>query len=143
LVMLKYAVRHSGADWTRIRVADAGSPGQMAAAWVAGTGDYLHLQGPVPPAVKGEIVAAVGAGGPPGAFRSLCGARQFEETGAYREFLKLYGQAREWVRTAPPAAVAAAEAPFFPQVPGAALADAVGRYQALGCWDGGIEIPRE
>ena len=28
-------------------------------------------------------------------------------------------------------------------VPAAALADAIRRYQALGCWGGGIEIPRD
>ena len=140
LVMLKYAVRHNGADWNRIHVVDAGTPEQMAAAFRAGTGDYVQLQGPV---VAGEIVAAVGAAGPPVAFSSLCCARRFQETEAYRVFLKAYGQAREWVQRASPEAVAAAEAPFFPQVPVAALVDAIRRYQALGCWDGGIEIPRD
>jgi NitT/TauT family transport system substrate-binding protein len=140
LVMLQYAVRHNGADWKKIRVVDAGAPEEMAAAFGAGTGDYVHLQGPV---VKGEIVAAVGASVPKVAFSSLCCARRFQETPAYQVFLKAYGQAREWVRTAAPEAVAALEAPLFPQVPAAALADAIGRYQALGCWDGGIEIPRD
>jgi ABC-type nitrate/sulfonate/bicarbonate transport system substrate-binding protein len=140
LVMLKYAVRHNGADWNRIRVVDAGTPEEMAALWVAGTGDYVHLQGPV---LAGEIVATVGAAVPPVAFSSLCCARRFQETPAYRMFLTAYGQAREWVRTASPEAVAASEAAFFPQVPGAALADAIRRYQGLACWDDGIEIPRD
>ncbi|HXB75437.1 MAG TPA: hypothetical protein VNY05_44810 [Candidatus Acidoferrales bacterium] len=139
LVMLKYAVRHNGADWSRIRVVDGGSPLEMAALFRAGTGDYVHLQGPT----MSEIVASVGAAVPPVAFSSLCCARRFQETPAYRLFLQAYGLAREWVRTASPEAVAAAEAAFFPQVPAAALADAVRRYQALGCWDGGIEIPRD
>ena len=30
LVMLKYAVRHNGADWSRIQVVDAGSPEEIA-----------------------------------------------------------------------------------------------------------------
>ena len=137
-------MRHNGADWNRIRVVDAGTPEEMAAAWSAGTGDYVQLQGPLVTGVAtAEIVASVGASVPPVAFSSLCCARRFQETDAYRVFLKAYGQAREWVRTASPAAVAAAEAPFFPQVPAAALADAIGRYQTLGCWDGGIEIPRD
>jgi NitT/TauT family transport system substrate-binding protein len=140
LVMLKYAIRHNGVDWNRIRVVDAGTPEQMAATWAAGTGDYVHLQGPV---LAGEIVASVGASVPPVAFSSLCCARPFRKTDAYRVFLKAYGQAREWVRTAPPEAVAEAEAAFFPQVPAAALTDAIRRYQALGCWEGAIEIPRD
>jgi hypothetical protein len=28
-------------------------------------------------------------------------------------------------------------------VPAGLLRDAVARYQALGCWEGGIEIPRD
>lgn len=138
LVMLKYAVRRNGADWNRIRVVDAGTPDQIEAAWAAGTGDYVHLQGPV---VTGDIVAAVGAWVPPVAFSSLCCARPFQETEAYQVFLKAYGQAREWVRTAAPESVAAAESPFFSQTPASALEDAIRRYQALGCWDGGVEIP--
>src|SRR3989442_5810275 len=33
LVMLKYAVRHNGADWAKIKVVDAGSPEKMEAAF--------------------------------------------------------------------------------------------------------------
>jgi NitT/TauT family transport system substrate-binding protein len=140
LVMLKYAIGCNGADWNRIHVVDAGTPEEMAAAWAAGTGDYVQLQAPV---VAGEIVVSVGASVPPVAFSSLCCDRRFQETAGYRVFLKAYGQAREWVRTASPDAVAAAEAAFFPKVPAAALTDAIRRYQALGCWDGGIGIPRD
>jgi hypothetical protein len=57
--------------------------------------------------------------------------------------LKAYGPAREWVRTASPEAVAEAGAPFFPQVPAAALTDAIRRYQMLRCWDGSVGIPRD
>jgi len=140
LVMLKYAVRYNGGEWSKIRVIDAGAPEEMAAAFSAGTGDYVQLQGPV---LSGEIVAAVGAAVPPVAFSSLCCARSFQQTEAYRLFLASYGRAREWVRTAPPESVAATEAGFFPQAPAAALADAIRRYQVLGCWEGGIEIPRD
>ena len=140
LVMLKYAVRHNGADWNRIRVIDAGSPEEMTAAWAAGAGDYVQLQAPV---LSGEVVASVGASVPPVAFSSLCCARRFQETEAYRVFLKAYGEAREWVRTAPPESVAGAETALFPRTPVAALVDAIRRYQALGCWDGGTGISRE
>ena len=140
LVMLKYAIRCNGADWNRIHVIDAGAPEEMTAAWAAGTGDYVQLQAPV---LAGEIVASVGASVPPVAFSSLCCARRFQETAGYRVFLRSYAEAREWVRTAAPESVAEAEAPFFPEVPATALADAVRRYQALGCWEGGIGIPRD
>ena len=140
LVMLKYAIRHNGADWNKIKAIDAGAPAKMEAAFQAGTGDYLHLQGPV---VAGEIVASVGASMPPVAFSSLCCAREYQKTEGYKAFLKTYARAREWVQTAPAEEVAAAEASFFPGIAPELLADTVRRYQAVGCWEGGIEIPRD
>ncbi|MGP8245374.1 MAG: hypothetical protein ACLQVN_12755 [Bryobacteraceae bacterium] len=128
LVMLKYAVRHNGVDWKKIKVVGAGPA------------DYAHYQAPIPP---GEVVASVGAAMPPVAFSSLCCARAYQQTEDYGIFRKAFERAKEWVRSAPPEEVAAAEAEFFPDVPAAALTDAVRRYQALGCWDGGLEIPRD
>ena len=140
LVMLKYAVQKNGADWRRIKVADAGPPDKMEASFRSGAADYVHLQGPV---TAGEIVASVGASMPPVAFSSLCCARAFQSTGAYRAFLATYAKAREWVRTSPAEDVAAAEASFFPGVAPELLAATIARYQALGCWEGGIEIPKD
>ncbi len=128
LVMLKYAVRHNGADWSRIRVIESGAA------------DYTHSQAPI---AAGEIVASVGAAMPPVAFSSLCCARAYQRTEPYRAFLEAYRRAKEWVRTAPAEEVATAEAAFFPETAPDLLADAVKRYQALGCWEGGIEIPRD
>jgi NitT/TauT family transport system substrate-binding protein len=140
LVMLKYALNHNGAEWKRIKVIDAGAPEKMAAAFSTGTADYIHLQGPVG---AGEVIASVGAAMPPVAFSSLCCARSYQNTDGYRTFLKAYERAREWVRTAPADEIAAREAPFFPGVASGILAAAVQRYQAIGCWEGGIEIPRD
>ena len=140
LVMLKYAARQNGVDWNKVKVIDAGMPEKMEAAFRAGTGNYLHQQAPV---AAGEIVAAVGGSVPPVAFSSLCCAREFLKTAPYRGFLETYTRAREWVRSAPAAEVAAAEASFFPQTASELLTDAVTRYQALGCWEGTIEIPRD
>jgi NitT/TauT family transport system substrate-binding protein len=140
LAMLKYAVRHNGAEWDKIRIVDAGTPDAMTAAFHAGKGDFVHLQAPV---TAGEIVVSVGASMPPVAFSSLCCARGFQKTEAYRLFLDAYARAREWVRTAPPEEVAAAEASFFPLIAPDVLTAAIRLYQALGCWEGGLEIPRE
>jgi NitT/TauT family transport system substrate-binding protein len=140
LVMLKYAVRHNGADWDKIRVVDAGTPDKMEAAFRAGRGDYLHLQAPI---LTGEVVVSVGASTPPVAFSSLCCAREYQKTPQFRSFLKVYERAREWVRSAPAEEVATTEASFFPGIPPDALTDAIKRYRDLGCWGGGIEIPRD
>jgi NitT/TauT family transport system substrate-binding protein len=140
LVMLKYAVSHNGADWGKIRVVDAGTPEKMEAAFRAGNGNYVHLQAPI---TAGEVVVPVGACVPPVAFSSLCCTRDYQKTPQYREFLRVYERAREWVRSAPAGEVAARETSFFQGVPSEALTDAIRRYQALGCWGGGIEIPRD
>lgn len=140
LVMLKYAVRHNGADWNKIKVVDAGTPEKMAAAFAAGTGDYVHLQAPFD---CGQVVVSVGASMPAVAFSSLCCKRGFHESETCRVFLKVYERARAWVRTAAPEEVAAAEASFFPRIAPEVLTLAVRRYQELGCWDGGTEIPRD
>ena len=140
LVMLKYAVKHNGADWKKIKIVNAGTPEQMAAAFIAGQADYVHLQAPI---VAGEIVTSVGASTPPVAFSSLCCSRAYQKTAPYQVFLKVFERAREWVRSAPPEEVAAAEAALFPGIPPESLAGAVRRYQALGNWEGGLEIPRD
>ena len=140
LVMLKYAVQHNGADWKKIKVIDAGTPGDMEAAFGAGKADYVHLQGPV---ISGEVVASVGASMPPVAFSSLSCGRGYQKTETYKAFLKVYERAKTWVRTASSQEVAAAEAFFFPLTAPEVLTDAVKSYQALGCWEGGIEIPRD
>jgi NitT/TauT family transport system substrate-binding protein len=140
MVMLKYAVRHNGADWNKIKVIDAGTPEKMEGTFGAGTGEYVHLQAPI---ARGEIVVSVGASMPAVAFSSLCCARAYQRTDPYRAFLETYKRAREWVRTAPAEEVVAAEASFFPLISPTILTAAVKNYQALGCWDGGIEIPRD
>ena len=128
LAMLKYAVRENGVEWKKIKVVRSG------------TADYVHQQAPI---AAGEIVVSVGASMPPVAFSSLCCSREYQKSEGYRVFLSEYAKAREWVRTAPAAEVAQQVSPFFPEVAGERLTEAVQRYQALGCWEGGIEIPRD
>ena len=140
LAMLKFAVRHNGADWSRINVLDAGTPEKMTAAFQSGRGDYVHLQGPV---TAGEIVVSVGASMPPVAFSSLCCSRDFLRSAACGAFRTTYQRTRQWVSSATAAEIASAEAAFFSDVPLELLADTIGRYQSLGCWEGGMEIPRD
>jgi NitT/TauT family transport system substrate-binding protein len=140
LAMLKYAVRHNGAEWARIKTVNPGTPEQMAAAFAAGKGDYVHLQGPV---TAGEIVVSVGASMPAVAFSSLCCSREYQKIAEYQTFLKAFARAKEWSQTAQPEEVAAAEADRFPGIASELLAATIQRYQDLGCWLGGVEIPRD
>jgi len=147
LAMLQYAVYRQGADWGRIRVLDAGTPEQIAEAFRCGEADYAHLQGPAAQHLEHEgagcVAASVGEAMPPVAFSSLLASRRFLETEAGRAFLRAYSRAREWVRATPAQDVAACQASFFPGTPLPALAAAILRYQALGCWEGGLGIPRD
>lgn len=147
LVMLKYAARSNGVEWAQVEAIDAGAPEEMARAFRQGRGAYVHLQSPAAHQLEsdgaGHVVASVGASMPPVAFSSLCCSRAFARTETFRVFLEAYGEARGWVRMAPAAEVARAEAGFFEGYSMDALAAGIGRYQALGCWEGGLDIPRD
>ena len=147
LAMLRYAIRTNGVDWRRIHAIDAGSPEEMQRAFHQNGADYIHLQSPASHQLEaeggGHIVASVGESMPPVAFSSLCCARDFLGTATFRSFLEAFREAREWVRSASPAEVAQKEAGFFPGIAVEVLAASIRRYQALGCWEGGVEIPRD
>ena len=141
LVMLKFAVRSNGAEWSRIKVIDAGTPEKMEAAFRAGTGDYLHMQGPV---ASGEIVASVGAAMPPVAFSSLSCARSLSEDRRLPDLSRraTRGPGNGCNRRRPTRSRRSRRS-SFPNVDRELLASTIGRYQALGCWQGGIQIPKE
>ena len=113
-VMLKYAARSNGVEWAHVDAIDAGAPEEMARAFRQGRGAYVHLQSPAAHQLEcdgaGHVVVSVGASMPPVAFSSLCCSRDFAKTETFRRFVEAYGEAREWVRTAPAEEVARAEA---------------------------------
>lgn len=146
LAMLRYAVRYNNADWSKINVLDRGAPEQMIQAFQSGEGDFVHLQAPGPEILEeanaGWARVSVGAFMPEVAFSTLCCSREFLASQALRAFLPAYTEAREWVRTADPARVAARQAKYFPGISQTALATAIGRYQRLGNWNGSTEITK-
>jgi NitT/TauT family transport system substrate-binding protein len=147
LIMLKYAARLNGVEWTSVNAVDVGTPEEMTRAFRQGRGVYIHLQSPDAHQLEcdgvGHVVNSVGASMPPVAFSSLCCSRSFATTGNFRRFMDAYAEAREWVRTTPAEEVARAEAGFFEGYSMEALVAAIQRYQSLGCWNGGVEIPRD
>ena len=147
LLMLRYAAHSQGVDWSKIEAVDAGTVEEIEAAFRSGLGQYVHQQGPAPQQLekegRGHVVASVGEAMPEVAFSSLLATREFLATDAARAFTKAYREAREWVAEAPPEEIAATETPFFPDIHRDVLAATIGRYQQLGCWRGGIAIPRD
>lgn len=147
LLMLRYACKQQGVDWSKIDVVDAGAVGEMDAAYRDGRGDFVHQQGPAPQQLQHEglahVAASVGAAMPEVAFSSLAATREFLQTDKAKAFTRAYRKSREWVRTADVEEVAFAEAPFFPDVSQHALEHAIEAYRELGCWEGDIVIPED
>jgi NitT/TauT family transport system substrate-binding protein len=142
--MLAYALHKKGVDFSRVNGIDAGAPDAAMAAFRSGQGDYFHEQAPYPQQLEVEghahIVASVGEAIGPVAFSSLAAAPAWLEKPEAVSFVRAFRTAREWVNTADPAEVAAAEQAFFPHVHRAALTRAILYYQKLGCWAGNIAI---
>jgi NitT/TauT family transport system substrate-binding protein len=146
MAMFKYACFKRGLDFKDIVAVDAGSVDRMIAAFRAGEGDYIHLQGPGPQQLEhdgvGHIVAAVGDPIGPCAFSSLAATREWLQSDAAKAFMRGYRKARAWLLATPATEVAKAEAPFFPGTDLAVLAATIAAYQRLGNWSPHVEITR-
>ncbi len=147
LFMLKYCAQRNGVEWSRIHVIDAGHTSQLEAAFRCGTGDYVHEQGPEPQQLEreglGYVVASVGEAMPPVCFSTLMASRSFLKTDAAKAFMRAFRKAREWASQGPAAEIACATTRFFPKYGTEVLAEAIARYQKLGCWDGDAGISPE
>lgn len=145
--MLKYGLHLKRVDWNRVQMINAGSPEEMDAAFRAGTGDFVHLQGPAPQQLEkdgiGKIVAALGEVIPPVAFSSLMAMRDFLDTAAAKAFMRAYRRALRFVIESPADRVAEVEVDFFPGVSRDVLAASISRYQKLGNWRLDPAITRE
>ena len=145
--MLRYGAHREGVDLADVDDIASGGGGEMVAQWKNGEGDYFHEQGAFPQQLEhdgaGHIVASVGEAVGPVAFSSLVCRWDGLDTDDARRFAAAYRTTREWVNTADPAEVARAEASFFPDMAESAIAAAVGFYQKVGTWDGGITVEED
>ncbi len=146
LAMFKYACHKAGLDDNAIEAVDGGGAADMDAAFRAGTGDYIHQQGPAPQQLQhdglGQVVAALGPVIGPCAFSSLAARRDWLDTDMARAFMRAYRKTRAYVNETPAAEIARAEQPFFPEVDPAVLTETIAAYQSLGCWSPHVEITR-
>jgi len=144
LAMFKYACRKQGIDIADVDMVDAGNTNEMIAAFRAGEGDYIHLQGPAPQQLEhdgdGHVVASVGQAIGPVGFSSLAALPTWLDTDMAAAFMRAYRQARAWLLETPAADVARAERDFFPDIDPEVLAATIGYYQRLGCWTPHVEI---
>ena len=147
LAMFKYACKRQGLDYESIDSIDAGNVGEMDAAFRAGTGDYIHQQGPAPQQLEhdgaGTVVGGLGDAIGPCAFSSLAATREWLETDMARAFTRAYARARLWINETPAAEIAAVEREHFPDIDQTVLAGTIEAYQKLGNWSPHVEITRE
>jgi NitT/TauT family transport system substrate-binding protein len=146
MAMFKYACFKKGLDFAAIQAIDAGSTDKMIAAFRAGDGDYIHLQGPAPQQLEhdkvGHVVTSVGDAIGPCAFSSLAATRAWLATDMAKAFMRAYRKARAWLLATPAAEVAKAEAPFFRDIDQPVLTATIATYQKLGNWSPHVEITR-
>jgi NitT/TauT family transport system substrate-binding protein len=146
MAMFKYACFKRNLDFGAITAVDAGPVDKMIAAFRAGEGDFIHLQGPGPQQLQhdkaGHVVASVGDAIGPCAFSSLAATRAWLASDMAKAFMRAYRKARAWLIATPAAEVARAEAPFFAGSDPAVLEATIAAYQGLGNWTPHVEITR-
>ena len=146
LAMFKYACHKMGLDYASIDAIDAGDVDEMDKAFRAGTGLYIHQQGPAPQQLEhdgvGHVVASVGKAIGPNAFSSLASTRDWLETDMAKAFMRAYKNSRAYVNETPAEDIAKAETAYFPDIDIDVLTATIKTYQGLGCWSYHSEITK-
>ena len=147
LAMFRAALRDRGVDARKVKLIDAGEPAGIEAAFRAGQGDFVHMQGPTPQLMEreglGRVVASVGATVGPVAFSSLCARPAWLATGEARAFMRVFRRARLDAVEAPAAELARQIASFLPNVPLEVLGRTIAMYQSIDAWRGDVTITPE
>ena len=144
--MFKYACHKAGIDFAKLKLICPGGPAEIDKVFRAGQGQYVHQQGPFPQQLQadgvGYIVGQVGPVIGPCGFSSLAATREWLKTDLAKAFMRAYRKTRIYMSEAPPAQIARAEKPYFPDIEEKVLADCIATYQKLGCWTPHVEITR-
>ncbi len=144
--MFQFGCHRMGLDYDNIEAIDAGGPDEMEAAFRAGTGDYVQLQGPAPQQLQhdgvGHVVASVGKTVGLCAFSSLAATPAWLETDMAAAFTRAYRKARAYTIETPAADIARAAESFFPNIAHSILTETIATYQAMDCWTSHLDITR-
>ena len=144
MTMFKYACFKAGIDMNKIKIIDAGNGGEMDKAYRAGTGQFIHQQGPAPQQLEadgvGHVVTALGPVIGACGFSSLAARPEWLESEEAKAFTRAYIKTRNYMNDASAAEIAAAEKPLFPTIDEAVLADCINTYQNMGVWTRHIDI---
>jgi len=144
LAMLRYALHLAGVEFEQLTVLDAGGVDAMDAAFRAGTGNYIHQQGPYAQQLEADglarVVVAVGEIIGPVAFSSLCATPDWLGTDMARAFMRAYVRGREAARDWPAEEIGRVILPMLPGISPPVLTATIASYQKLGCWEGPARI---
>ena len=144
MTMFKYACFKAGIDMNKIKIIDAGNGGEMDKAYRAGTGQFIHQQGPAPQQLEadgvGHVVTALGPVIGACGFSSLAARPEWLESEEAKAFPRAYIKTRNYMNDASAAEIAAAEKPLFPTIDEAVLSDCIHTYQNMGVWTRHIDI---
>ena len=147
MTMFKYACYKAGIDINKINIIDAGSGNEMDAAFRAGTGQYIHQQGPAPQQLAadgiGHVVAQLGPVIGACGFSSLAANPAWLATDEAKAFTRAYIKTRNYMNDTSAAEIASAQKPLFPKIDEAVLTDCIGTYRAMGCWTRHIDITQD
>jgi NitT/TauT family transport system substrate-binding protein len=145
--LFRAALRLQGVEEAQVRIVDAGDVASIEAAFRAGVGDFVHMQGPAPQQLEreglGRVVASVGAAVGPLAFSSLCARPEWLQTEVARAFMRAFRAARVAAQVTPAGELARILASFFPDVPTEALATTISAYQELKTWIGDVQVTQD
>ena len=137
-------VAHAAIEMDKIKIIDAGNGGEMDKAYRAGTGQFIHQQGPAPQQLEadgvGHVVTALGPVIGACGFSSLAARPEWLESEEAKAFTRAYIKTRNYMNDASAAEIAAAEKPLFPNIDEAVLADCIHTYQNMGVWTRHIDI---
>ena len=144
MTMFKYACFKAGINMNKINIIDAGNGGEMDKAYRAGTGQFIHQQGPAPQQLEadgvGHVVTALGPVIGACGFSSLAARPEWLESEEAKAFTRAYIKTRNYMNDASAAEIAAAEKPLFPTIDEAVLSDCIHTYQNMGVWTRHIDI---
>lgn len=147
IAMFKFALHKLGIDLAELEVIDAGDVNAIDAAFRSGQGDFVHQQGPYAQQLEadglGKVVASIGDIVGPVAFSSLCASSDWLHSDMAKAFMRAYRKGREASRNLSAEEIARLEKDFFPDIDMAVLAQTIGAYQRLGCWDSEPDISRD
>lgn len=144
---LQEDIRAAGLDPDALTRVTGGSMADNAAAVLAGTLDVAQMFEPHAALLEaqGGTVWHRAADRGPSAYTAFYATEQriAERRDAFEAMIRAMAEALSWIHAAPAEEIAATVAPMFPDVPRAALAASLARYQGLGLWSPTPHFPRE